>query len=63
MTERENREAVAILVDVPKALVKSVRINVSMPADVLDAIDHYARENGLTRSGLLVKAAQREIAD
>jgi predicted RNase H-like HicB family nuclease len=62
MANRENRDAVAILVDPPKLIVKSVRINVSLPVDVLDEIDRYAEAHGLTRSGFLAKAAKREIA-
>ena len=39
MAERENRDAVAILVDPPRNAAKAVRINITLPADVLDAID------------------------
>mgnify|MGYP003388255806 FL=1 len=62
MAERENRDAVAILVDAPKAAGKSIRINITLPADVLDAIDRYAEEHGLTRSGFLARAARRDLA-
>ena len=69
MADRENRDAVALLtdavallVDPPKGVVKSVRINVSLPVDVLDEIDRYSQAHGLTRSGFLAKAAKREIA-
>lgn len=62
MAERENRDAVAILVDAPKAAGKAIRINITLPADVLDAIDRYAEEHGLTRSGFLARAARRDLA-
>lgn len=62
MAERENRDAVAILVDPPKATGRSIRINITLPADVLEAIDRYAEEQGLTRSGFLARAARRDLA-
>lgn len=62
MTERENRDAVAFLVDVPKAVTKAVRINITLPSDVLDEIDRYAEAQGLSRSGFLARAAKREMA-
>jgi hypothetical protein len=58
---RENRDAVAILVDPPRNVAKAVRINITLPADVLDAIDRYAEAQGLTRSGFLARAARREL--
>lgn len=61
MAERENRDAVAILVDPPRNVAKAVRINITLPADVLDAIDRYAEAQGLTRSGFLARAARREL--
>ncbi len=39
---------------------KSVRVNVTLPEDVLSEIDAYAKANGYTRSGLLLRGA-REI--
>ena len=44
------------------AEVKSVRINVTMPADVLDQIDRYAEREGFTRSGFLAQAAKKAMA-
>jgi hypothetical protein len=35
----ENKDGVAVLIDAPEAEVKSVRIKITMPADVLDQID------------------------
>lgn len=61
MAAPENRDGVAILVEPPKRPTKAVRINVTLPEDVLDAIDRYAEDNGLTRSGFLARAARREL--
>ncbi|HKU08301.1 MAG TPA: type II toxin-antitoxin system HicB family antitoxin [Bradyrhizobium sp.] len=62
MSDAQNREAVAVLIAVPAAEVKSVRINVTMPADVLDQIDRYAEQQGFTRSGFLAQAAKKAMA-
>ena len=62
MAERENRDAVAILVDAPQQAAKSVRVNITLSADVLDEIDRYADSRGLTRSGFLARAARKELA-
>ncbi len=39
------------------------RINVMMPDDVLQAVDHAAMEEHLTRSAFLKKAAQRYLEE
>jgi predicted RNase H-like HicB family nuclease len=62
MADRENRDAVAILVEPPRTPGKSVRINVTLPADVLNEIDRYVAAHGLTRSGFLARAAKKELA-
>lgn len=62
MSIRENREAVAYLVDVPKISIRAVRINVTLPADVLDEIDSFAQSHGLSRSGFLALAAKKMMA-
>jgi metal-responsive CopG/Arc/MetJ family transcriptional regulator len=51
-----------VLIAAPAAEVKSVRINVTMPADVLDQIDRYAKREGVTRSGFLAQAAKKAMA-
>jgi metal-responsive CopG/Arc/MetJ family transcriptional regulator len=35
-----------------------VRVNVTLPEDLLQAVDRYAEEHGFSRSGLLAKAAR-----
>jgi len=64
MAARENREAVAVLVSsgTTKAS-KSVRVNITLPEDVLAAIDRYAKAQGFTRSGFLVQAAKSKLTD
>jgi hypothetical protein len=58
MTIAENKDGVAVLIAAPAVEVKSVRINVTIPADVLDQIDRYAEREGFTRSGFLARAAK-----
>src|SRR5215218_3579158 len=42
MAQPENRDGVAILVSVKPELRKAVRINITLPEDVLEQIDRYA---------------------
>ena len=62
MKDPENRDGVAVLIAAPTAEVKSVRINITMPADVLEQIDRYAEREGFTRSGFLAQAAKKAMA-
>ena len=62
MRVRENMDGVAVLIAAPANEVKSIRINVTMPADVLDQIDRYAEREGFTRSGFLAQAAKKAMA-
>jgi predicted RNase H-like HicB family nuclease len=62
MAELENRDGVAILVPVRTEAAKSVRVNVTLPEDVLEQIDKFAGERGLTRSGFLTRAAKQAMA-
>jgi predicted RNase H-like HicB family nuclease len=62
MANRENKDGVAVLIQAPDANVKSVRINITMPADVLEQIDQYAEREGFTRSGFLTQAAKKVMA-
>ncbi|TMJ61268.1 MAG: type II toxin-antitoxin system HicB family antitoxin [Alphaproteobacteria bacterium] len=58
MSDPDNRSAVAILVSV-KSEPKVVRVNVTLPGDVLDQIDRFAEAHGYTRSGFLTQAAKK----
>lgn len=61
MAERENRDAVAIIVQAPEGAVKAVRVNITIPEPDLREIDQYAEAHGFTRSGFLLRAARREM--
>jgi len=61
MTDPENKTGVAILVAAPAQAVKAVRINVTLPEDVLASVDAYANEHGFTRSGFLAMAAKKAM--
>lgn len=61
MADRENREAVAMLVQAPEGAVKVVRVNITIPEPDLRRIDQFAEAHGFTRSGFLLRAAKREI--
>jgi predicted RNase H-like HicB family nuclease len=62
MSDPDNRTGVAILVSVKTEQPKAVRVNVTLPEDVLERIDRYAEAHGFTRSGLLTQAAKKLIA-
>jgi predicted RNase H-like HicB family nuclease len=62
MSDPENRTGVAILVSVKTEQPKAIRVNVTLPGDVLDQIDKYAEAHGFTRSGLLTQAAKKLMA-
>jgi predicted RNase H-like HicB family nuclease len=65
MADPVNRDGVAILVGVKTDAPKTVRVNVTLPENILEQIDRYAADHGFTRSGFLTQAAkkamQREI--
>ena len=64
MSIAENRAAVC---DPRYALLRASRkrygVNVTIPEDVLDTIDRHAEMHGLTRSGFLVRAAERAMRE
>lgn len=62
MSDAGNRSGVAVLIDAPVEAVRSVRINITMPSDILEEIDRYAAREGFTRSGFLTQAARKAIA-
>jgi predicted RNase H-like HicB family nuclease len=61
MSDPDNRDGVAILVAVRTDARKAVRVNVTLPEDVLAKIDRYAEAHGFTRSGFLTKAAKQAM--
>ena len=58
MAVRENRDAVAMLVSLPDK-PHSVRVNMTIPDDLLRRIDQYAEAEECIRSGLLATAAKQ----
>jgi predicted RNase H-like HicB family nuclease len=63
MQDADNRDGVAVLVALKNRSAKAVRLNITLPEDVLRAIDAYSEAHGLTRSGFLAQAAKRQIQD
>ena len=61
MADRENRDAVAILVKAPVATAKAVRVNMTITEEELEQIDKFSAEHGYTRSGFLLYAAKKAI--
>ena len=59
MAERENRDAVAFLVSAPRVKSRVVRVNVTLPEDLLGQID-AAVDN---RSAFLAEAARKALQD
>jgi predicted RNase H-like HicB family nuclease len=62
MTDSDHKDSVAILVSLKIESKKAVRLNITIPEDVLKEIDAFAEANGLTRSGFLARAAKHAIA-
>jgi hypothetical protein len=61
MKDRAARDAVAFLVPLPARAAPTVRVNITLPAVELAAIDAYAEANGFTRSGFILAAARRTM--
>jgi predicted RNase H-like HicB family nuclease len=62
MADPSNRDGVAILVAAPSPPARSVRVNITLPADLLEDIDRLAEREGFTRSGFLAQAARKAMA-
>jgi HicB_like antitoxin of bacterial toxin-antitoxin system len=62
MSNSGNRDGVAILVSIRTQQPRAIRVNVTMPEDVLGQLDKYAEAHGFTRSRLLTQAAKRLLA-
>ena len=61
MADAENRDGVAVLIPAPAGDVKSVRVNITLPSDILNEIDRRAEQEGFTRSGFLAQAARKAL--
>ena len=49
-------------VDLSRIDTRPVRLNISLPANLVDEIDAFARSHGCTRSGFLAQAARQAMA-
>jgi predicted RNase H-like HicB family nuclease len=63
MAMRENRDAVAFLVPAPTRQARAVRVNITLPEDVLAEVDRAAGQQGLSRSAFLARAARSAMSD
>ena len=63
MAQRENRDAVAFLVPLPVRQARAVRVNITLPEDVLAEVDRAAGLQGLSRSAVLARAARRAMGN
>jgi predicted RNase H-like HicB family nuclease len=63
MADPDNRSGVAILVAVKTEAPKVIRVNVTLPSDILEQIDKYAEAHGLSRSGFLAQAAKKAMLE
>jgi len=61
MSDPENGDAVAVLIPLRTPAKKAVRVNITLAEDLLRAIDAHAEAHGLTRSGFLARAAERQM--
>ncbi len=62
MDDPDFSDAAAILVvSVSEAKPRSVRVNITVPEDMLRKIDSVAKKRGMSRSSFLVHAAQNAI--
>ena len=61
MADKDNLTGVAILVALKTDSTKVVRVNVTIPEDVLHQIDQYAERHGYSRSGFLTAAAKKAM--
>lgn len=63
MADPDHRSGVAILVSIKTEQPRAVRVNVTLPEDVLEQIDRYAEAHGFTRSGLLTRAVKKLMTE
>ena len=62
MDDPDYIDAAAILiVSVAEAKPRSIRVNITVPEDMLRKIDTIAKKRGMSRSSFLVHAAQNAI--
>ncbi len=52
-----------IEIDLSKLSVKSKRVNITIPENLLHTVDQYAKQHGETRSGLLTQAVTEYMTE
>jgi predicted RNase H-like HicB family nuclease len=62
MADPDFAAGVAILVSLPAEKPRNVRVNIMLPEDDLRAIDAMARQEGVSRSSFLLRAARASMA-
>ena len=63
MADADYRDGTPVLVPARVIASRTVRVNITLPEDALRQIDAFAEDHGLTRSGFLVSAAKKAMAD
>lgn len=61
MSNRKNRDAVAVMVEGPVRAPRTMRVNITLQEDALAEIDAFAEKSGTTRSGLIAVATRKFI--
>jgi predicted RNase H-like HicB family nuclease len=61
MADPDNRDGTIAFVQAVFPAAKTMRVNITLPQDVLNDIDRYSEVHGLTRSGFLVTAAKQAM--
>jgi hypothetical protein len=63
MVDLENKDGVAVLVPLKAGSVTAVRVNVTLPGDILARMDQFTESHGLMRSGFLARAAEQAMKE
>jgi len=61
MHERENRDAVAVLIEAPAVKAKAERVTITMAKDLLESAKESADKLGMTFSGFLAEGVRRMV--
>jgi predicted RNase H-like HicB family nuclease len=63
MSVPENRDGVAVIVDLAPQPEQPVRLNITLPGEALREIDAFVEARGVTRSSFIAAAARKAIQD
>lgn len=61
IADRENLDGIPFLVEVADPEPRAVRVNITLPAAVLEQVDAYVKAKGTNRSAFLASAAMERI--